>query len=762
MDEKIVQFLEKVRGTFGDDGAALVSKAIDWAKEKHGASLRASGEPAWEHDFRVASTLLDMGMDMDSVIAGLVHDITEHRTSGYFPKNGGSAASSPSSDHAAGKSVDRATEPGTGPEAGKAAGSEASPVRKGKPGHQEQKLEDRQKEAHRKALGAVPDPVITAEFGEDTAKIVAGVARLSTVRAKNKTVQAAETMRKMLFAMTGDIRVIIVKLADKLDSMRTLKSLPEDRQKTIAAETLDIFAPLADRLGISWLKDELEDLSLKVLNREVFDQIKEIVSAKKGTREKFLARVSEEIRRASLKEGISVEVGSRAKHFYSIYQKMRRKGKPAEELYDLLGLRLICESDNDCYALLGLVHRLWKPIDGRFKDYIAMPKANGYRSLHTTVMCYDGQLLEVQIRTRYMHAIAEFGVASHWLYKKGSTTERPRLEDLPIINRLKQWNEFVSQGAEYLDEIKRELLKDSIFVFTPRGEVIELPSGATAIDFAFAIHTDVGSHCLGARADGAIIPLDAELKNTQIVEIITSPLAKPNLNWLKLAHTSKARSKIRAILVQSGQALAIDKSIVVGKKPSDEKSREAAQQEEAKLLAEKTFASAAVAGAEHGRTEVEFRTYKPQQELRSDHVGLSINGARNMMIRIAGCCMPVTGDAIVGYVSRGRGIIIHRADCKSINAVADFAQRKIEVRWEDASYCIARFRVSTKMEPGIFSEIENAVRKFAGRLREGKLGERGDGTFSGFFTMETDTRENLKKVSKALKGLPSIISIEEE
>ncbi|MFA6366311.1 MAG: ACT domain-containing protein, partial [Candidatus Hydrogenedentales bacterium] len=239
----------------------------------------------------------------------------------------------------------------------------------------------------------------------------------------------------------------------------------------------------------------------------------------------------------------------------------------------------------------------------------------------------------------------------------------------------------------------------------------------------------------------------------------TSPLAKPNLNWLKLAHTSKARSKIRAILVQSGQALAIDKSIVVGKKPADEKSREAAQQEEAKLQSEKTFAAA---GAEHGRTEVEFRTFKPQQELRSDKAGLSINGARNMMIRIAGCCMPVTGDAIVGYVSRGRGIIIHRADCKSINAVADFAQRKIEVRWEDASYCIARFRVSTKMEPGIFSEIENAVRKFAGRLREGKLGERGDGTFSGFFTMETDTRENLKKVSKALKGLPSIISIEEE
>ena len=745
MDQILVQFLEKARGTFGEAGAALAEKAFEWAKKKHSGALRASGEPAWEHDFRVASTLLDMGMDLDSVLAGLLHDSTENRSSGYFP-SGAAIPASPASPAARSDTA-------------------APEAHKGKAGHQGPKPEGKQKDAHRKALGAVPDPAIGAEFGEETAKIVAGVARLSTVRAKNKTVQAAETMRKMLFAMTGDIRVIIVKLADKLDSMRTLKYLPEDRQKTIAAETLDIFAPLADRLGISWLKDELEDLSFKVLNREVFDQIKDIVSSKKTTREKFLARAGEEIRRASLKAGINVEVGSRAKHFYSIYQKMRRKGKPAEELYDLLGLRLICDSDNDndCYALLGLVHRLWKPIDGRFKDYIAMPKANGYRSLHTTVMCYEGQLLEVQIRTRYMHAIAEFGVASHWLYKKGSTAERPRLEDLPIVNRLKQWNEFVSQGAEYLDEIKRELLKDSIFVFTPRGEVIELPSGATAIDFAFAIHTDVGSHCLGAKADGAIIPLDAELKNTQIVEIITSPLAKPNLNWLKLAHTSKARSKIRALLVQNGQALAIDKSIVVGRKPerekAEEKGRETLQQDETRLLTEKILPGTIV---EHGRAEVEFRTYKPQQELRSDRAGFSIGGAKNMMIRIAGCCMPVTGDAIVGYVSRGRGIIIHRANCTSINAVADFEQRKIEVRWEDASCCIARFRVSAKMEPGIFSEIEAAVRKFSGRLREGKLGERGDGTLSGFFTMETDTRENLKKVSKALKGIPSIISIEEE
>ncbi|HEY9054152.1 MAG TPA: RelA/SpoT family protein [Rectinemataceae bacterium] len=751
MDQNSHAFLAKAASSLGEDAARVFAQALEWSKAKHGPALRASGEPAWEHDLRVASTLLDMGMDRDSILAGLVHDCTDSRISG-----------SPAA--LAEQAAERGSEPGapasavapTKPEAAEGP-QQSRKVRK--PSRMEAKADDKKREAQRRALSALPDEAIIDAFGLETARLVAGVSRLSSVRAKNKTVQAAETMRKMLFAMTGDIRVIIVKLADKLDSMRTLKYLPEERQKTIATECLDIFAPLADRLGISWLKGELEDLALKTLNREIFEQIKDIVSAKKDKREKFLARASEDLRRAALKAGIPLEISSRAKHFYSIYQKMK-SGKSPEELFDLSGLRLICETENDCYSLLGLVHRLWKPIDGRFKDYIAMPKANGYRSLHTTVMCYDGRLLEVQIRTKLMHAIAEYGVASHWLYKKGTTTERPSLEDLPVVNRLKQWNEFVAQGAEYLEEIKKELLGDSIFVFTPRGEVIELPSGATAIDFAFAIHTDVGAHCLGAKADGSIIPLDAELKNTQVVEILTSPQAHPNLNWLKLAHTSKAKSKIRALLVNSGQVLAIDKSIVVGKKPDrqEERQKEGLQQEDARFHPERILQ----ASAEPAVSEVEYRAFKPGQELRSDAAGLSIGGAKNMMIRIAGCCSPVTGDSIVGYVSRGRGIIIHRSDCKSIRAVADFAERRMEVRWEDASLSIGRFRITAKKVPDIFAEIESAVRKYQGRLREGKLGERGDGTLSGFFTMETDTRENLKRVSKSLKGLPSIISIEEE
>jgi GTP pyrophosphokinase len=590
----------------------------------------------------------------------------------------------------------------------------------------------------------------------------------------------------MLFAMARDIRVIIIKLADKLDSMRTLKYLAEERQKDIAAECLDVFAPLADRLGISWMKDELEDLSLKALNREAFDQIKDIVAVKKGERESFLQRIEAEILGAARAEGLEVEASARAKHFYSIYQKMRKRAKAAEELFDLLGLRLICPSENDCYAVLGMVHRLWKPMEGRFKDYIAMPKANGYRSLHTTVMCYEGRLLEVQIRTREMHRVAEYGVASHWLYKKGSTAEAPRPEDLPIVNRLKEWGDFVAQGAVYLEEIKRELLKDSIFVFTPRGDVIELPSGSTPLDFAFAIHTDVGIHCLGAKADGQIVPLDAELVNTQVVEILTSPQSRPNMNWLRIARTSKAKTKIRAWLLQDGEALAIDRNIVAGHRGAiaarggQKGDAHAKAGEPASAPGHAAGPKAPPAPAGGRMTEIvksvvsqkgvgaakeayEYRAVEPGEAVRNDRAGVAVGDAKNMMIRIAGCCQPVTGDEIVGYVSRGRGIIVHRSDCRSLHAIADFAERRIDVSWEgSASFATARFRITSRKSPDLFAEIENAVRKFKGRLREGRLGERGDGSLSGSFTMEFESREDVKRAVKALRALPSISAIEED
>ena len=327
--------------------------------------------------------------------------------------------------------------------------------------------------------------------------------------------------------------------------MRTLHLLPQKRRWAIAEESLEIYAPLAGRLGISWMKAEFEDLSLKHMNPRAYSQIKESLNLKRSERESYLSKVNFTILSAADREGYDVKVESRAKHFYSIFQKMKRSSKDIDQIYDLLGIRIFCRNVNECYSVLGLVHRLWPPIEGRFKDYIAMPKANQYQSLHTTVMCYEGKLLEVQIRTDEMHTLAEHGVAAHWAYKKKPKGRQISPDDLLIISKLKDWDDSKLTSNEFLEEIKRELLKDSIFVFTPKGKIIELPKGATAIDFAYRVHTEVGNRCYAAKADGQIIPLGRELKNTQVIEIITSVNARPHINWLKLAKTSGAKSRIR-------------------------------------------------------------------------------------------------------------------------------------------------------------------------------------------------------------------------
>jgi GTP pyrophosphokinase len=494
----------------------------------------------------------------------------------------------------------------------------------------------------------------------DIYALTLGSSKVAAISSTDKTVSDAEHIRKMLFAMVNDIRVIFIKLADKLDMLRTLSmdadagNVPDSRRavKAVAQECLDIYAPLAGRLGIQQIKDELEDLALKQLNHDAFLQIKDIVAANKDEREAFLSGVKATVLREAEKSGLAVKVYSRAKHFYSIYQKMRKLGKAGDELFDLLGIRVICENEEQCYPLVGICHRLWKPIDGRFKDYIAMPKNNGYKSLHTTVMA-DGNLLEIQIRTLEMHETAEFGIASHWLYKKGMSAEVVRVEDLSIINRLKEWNARQgedggqdSAGTDFLSEIKKELLKDSIFVFTPMGKVIELPQNATAIDFAYAIHTDIGDHCNLARANGKAVPLGAPLQNTQVVEIQTSVNAHPSRNWLSLVKTAKARGKIRAWLSQH---------------------------------------------EEHGTTEAakEPHTEKPRPpskkktSLETRHLlTVRVADEKNMLIRFAKCCSPKPPQAIVGFVSRGRGIIIHRAECKSLLHIAEFEERRIDAEWE--------------------------------------------------------------------------------
>jgi GTP pyrophosphokinase len=602
--------------------------------------------------------------------------------------------------------------------------------------------------------GPPPEPeAIAGEFGSGAAELVEGAARIDAISAQNKTRHEAEIIRKMLLAMAADIRVIFIKLAEKLYVLRRLDSTGAGEQKPAARECLDIYAPLADRLGISWIKDEMEDLSLKFLNREVYQQIKDIVAEKRGERNGFLNDVEEDIRREAAAAGIAIEVASRAKHFYSIYRKMRKRNKSAGDIFDLFGLRIICGSIEKCYTLLGLVHRLWNPVEGRFKDYIAMPKPNGYRSLHTTVIIgKDGapaaglspsRLLEIQIRTHGMHHIAEYGIASHWLYKHGGSRNTVRPAGVPVVNRLRDRKrgeqEDSISGDSFLEDIKRDILKDSIYVFTPQGKVIELPAGATPIDFAYSIHTAVGEHCLGAKADGIIIPLGSELGNTQVVEIITSQAAHPHLNWLRLVKTSRARGKIRSWLEQH-DPIVIEKNAAAKKKPAAEDAKPAAAPP-----GEAPAGTVQQVPVNNGASLLHVR----------------VEDEKNMMIRFARCCRPVAGEPIVGYVSRGRGIIVHRKNCRNLSNIPDFEERKIETEWENSfSALIKRFRIEARSQANFFSEIEGAARKYQGHLIEGKLEETAPNRLTGFFTMQLENAGDLKKLTRNIRLIPGVLGIQ--
>jgi len=597
-------------------------------------------------------------------------------------------------------------------------------------------------------------------WDSDAARLVNGVLRIRSLPVSSKTIHEAQNIRNMIFAMTDDIRVLIVCLALKLHALRVLDSSPEPaggQAKALARECLDIYAPLADRLGISWLKDEMEDLCLKFINREAYQQINAIISLKREQRDEFLKASRETIMTEAAAAGINVEVKSRAKHFYSVYMKMRKRGKSADEIYDLYAIRVICNSIENCYTLLGLVHRLWEPIKGCFDDYIAKPKPNGYQSLHTTVIAgadvpgLNGEegRLEVQIRTGEMDQIAENGVASHWLYKKGSSRDMVRVEDINVVNRLKQWKDdrqavqrYDGSTGSWLEEIKREIIRDSIYTLTPQGRVIKLPAGATPLDFAYQVHTAIGEHCMGAKSNGSIIPLSSELKNTQVVEILTSQSSHPHAGWLEMAKTSKARGKIRAWLEQNDAAFIAEKTAV----------------EKKKLVAETPVAQAPAEIEEPFVQTVVQQSFKSALQVR-------IEDEKNLLVRFAKCCNPVAGDPITGYVSRGRGIIIHRKNCTNIVNINEFEKRQIEAEWENAdSALIKRFRIEARRQANLFSEIEGAIRRRQGHLLEGRLEESQSGAanrLTGLFTIQLTNADDLKPVMKNIRGIPGILGIQQ-
>lgn len=568
--------------------------------------------------------------------------------------------------------------------------------------------------------------------------IIKGTSKITELQINNKTLHQADSIRKMLFAMTNDIRVIIVKLADRLDRIRHMDGFPQETQKAIAQEIIDIWAPLANRLGMSTIKAEMEDLSLKHLNPEVFAHIKRIVAQKKDERSAVLKKAETVIYQEAEKSGIKgIKITSRAKHFWSIYQKMKRRNKAPEELFDLLAMRILCNTETDCYTLLGLVHRIFKPLEGRFKDYIAMPKANGYQSLHTTVMCYEGKPLEIQIRTYEMHYVAENGIASHWLYKKGTNHDTVRIEDLSIINKLKELSKERFNDEEFLLQIKEELLKDSIFVFTPKGDVIELPSGATAIDFAYAIHSAVGEKITSAKADGQIIPLSEPLKNTQVIEVQTNPNSHPTVNQLRFAKTSKARSKIRNYLAQH------DDPLSTRTQPKEEKNKDSGQKESETKLKEK-----------QGGKEDKKNSSSPQP------LKIKIGDTSNFLVNFAKCCNPGFNDKITGYVSRGRGIIIHRADCKNLEKIPGIENRIIEVDWDRGdSNEITPIYLKTGIKEDANQIIRNTVEKFKGEIISGSLSDTGTKEMDGIIIVKPRISGAVKNIVAALNKLEFVKTV---
>lgn len=577
------------------------------------------------------------------------------------------------------------------------------------------------------------------DFGEETARLVNGVTKISGVKLSKKNEQEAESIRKMLIAMTQDIRVIIIKLADKLHNISTVHFLPPERAKRFARECLDIYAPLAERLGISWMKSELEDLAFKELNPEAYNHIRQTVHEDVEKYRETLNRVQDEIKSEARKAGYKVTTSARTKHIYSIYRKTKRRHISLQEISDILGIRVICRTNQECYILMGLVHSLYTPIEGKFKDYIAMPKANKYQSLHTTVMVPNGLILEIQIRTEEMHNRAEHGIAAHWAYKKNIKLNGEDDINLSVINKMKEWQSSMYNSREFLEEIQRDLLKDTIYVFTPAGQILELPKGSTPIDFAYRVHTQLGNNCIGAKVDGKISPLNRPLENSQMVEIQTSPNARPNINWLKFVKTSTARSKIRQWLNKNDENYIIESSIIAKKKAPA-------------VLPGESKKGKKTAAAEPGAVVREF--------FDKARLGLSVNKEKNFLIKTATCCRPAPGDSIIGYISHSRGIIVHRTDCKNLQHIENIKDRLIEVEWEISSpRKIYTFSILSKEVSNLFSEIENILKPFSGHLLRGSLHENEKNLLEGEFMIELNRAKDLYKVKKGVAAIPNVLQI---
>ena len=696
-DNGLRQLVEKVQAYLPEEQLDTILRAYEFGAKAHQGQSRKSGEPYITHPVAVACELADMHLDAQAIIAAILHDTVEDTSA---------------------------------------------------------------------SLGD-----IETQFGEDVAQLVDGVSKLDQYQFHSQAEAQAESFRKMMLAMIEDIRVILVKLADRLHNMHTLEAMPDGKRERIARETLDVYAPIANRLGINRFKVELEDLGFKHLYPFRYRVLEKALRRSRGNQRQIVKRISERLSAALVEEGITAEVIGREKHLYSIYKKMSEKKRPLSDIVDVYGFRIIVDDVSTCYQALGIVHGLYKPMPGRFKDYIAIPRINGYQSLHTTLFGPKGQPLEVQIRTRNMDRVAESGVASHWQYKaedKADATPQRRARDW-----LSSLAELQSSGTseEFLESVKVDLFPDKIYVFTPKGDIMPLPKGATTVDFAYSVHTDIGNRCVSAKVDRRLVPLRTELQNGQTVEIVTSRGAKPNPNWLTFVRTAKARTAIRYYMktMRSSESVDLGKRLLDRSlKDIDSSLRKVGKVRMKAALEELGLNNAAELFAQLGLGErlapltARFLVSGNEEgDAEPSKASLVIAGTEGMVVSYARCCHPVPGDDVMGYLSAGRGVVIHRNKCGNLAIFRKQPEKWLSVTWEDDvdRDFTSQIQIETHNKPGALAEVAATIADSGSNIEQvSVLGGHDDCSVLSFLLLVRD-RRHIAMIMRSVRKMPNVIRV---
>ncbi|MBN2706806.1 MAG: bifunctional (p)ppGpp synthetase/guanosine-3',5'-bis(diphosphate) 3'-pyrophosphohydrolase [Deltaproteobacteria bacterium] len=701
--------IEKVADYYPAADFDTIRKAYAYSAYAHRHQVRLSGEPYMIHPIEVANMLADMKMDVASIAAGLLHDT----------------------------------------------------------------LED-------DPLTSVED--LSLRFGDEITSLVEGLTKISKIKFKSSREHQAENYRKMILAMVKDIRVLVIKLADRIHNMRTLDFQKREKQEAIAQETLDIYAPLANRLGISWMKQELEDRSLRYLQPEIFKELEEKLTRKELESREFIDNVIKLVRRNLDHGSINGQVKGRLKHLYSIYRKMVRRNIAFEQIFDVIAFRVLVDTKAECYNVLGIIHSLWRPVPSRFKDFIGMPKANMYQSLHTTVIGPEGRHVEFQIRTREMHQIAEMGIAAHWHYKEGYQLEDHDRKQMDWLRQMIEWQQDVNNPGEFLDTVKIDLFSEAVYVFTPAGEVKELPSGSTPIDLAYSIHSNIGDHCTGAKVDGKLVPLKYQLRNGEMVEIITSKRQRPNKDWLAYVKTSKARTKIRQWVKKEEERRSIElgrelceKAFSRARVSLNQALKNGSMQEAAagfslnhaeallSVVGRGKLSALQVLNRVHPelRENPERKSRKKETDSprKNSRDGISIKDIDDVLVRFAKCCNPLPGDDVVGYITRGRGLTIHRRNCRHVHQ--SDSERYMEVDWnlEQSSSHSVKVRILCEDSKGMLVALGTAISSQEANIASGSVKTSIDQKAVCLFEIQVRDLDHLKKVKQALRSVKGVYQV---